>query len=73
MIKVRTDGSEAGPLRTYIGEHPEFKVIGERMLQEWKKGRELSLQSAWFPSPQNHEGGVREVSAGATSTETFRR
>ena len=32
-------------LRAYIKEHPEFFEIGERMLQEWEKGRELSLQS----------------------------
>jgi serine/threonine-protein kinase HipA len=33
-------------LRSYIREHSEFKGVGERMLQEWKKGRELSLQAA---------------------------
>jgi serine/threonine-protein kinase HipA len=32
-------------LRSHIKEHSEFKEVGERMLQEWKKGRELSLQA----------------------------
>jgi serine/threonine-protein kinase HipA len=32
-------------LRTYIKEHGEFAEIGGRMLEEWQKGRELSLQS----------------------------
>lgn len=32
-------------LRTYIKEHGEFAKIGGRMLEEWQKGRELSLQS----------------------------
>ena len=32
--------------QTYIKDHPEFAEIGGRMLQEWNKGRELSLQSA---------------------------
>src|SRR6266478_9297027 len=31
-------------LRSYIKEHPDFKEVGERMLQEWVKGRQLSLQ-----------------------------
>jgi uncharacterized protein YehS (DUF1456 family) len=31
-------------LRSYIKEHPDFKEVGERMLQEWIKGRQLSLQ-----------------------------
>ena len=30
-------------LRSHIKQHSEFKEIGERMLHEWKKGRELSL------------------------------
>ena len=30
-------------LRSYIKEHAEFKHVGERMLQEWEKGRH-SLQ-----------------------------
>jgi hypothetical protein len=25
-------------------DHPDFKEVGERMLQEWVKGRQLSLQ-----------------------------
>jgi len=36
----------AAEIRFYIKEHPEFAEIGERMLQEWEKGRELSLQSS---------------------------
>jgi serine/threonine-protein kinase HipA len=32
-------------LRSYIKEHSEFKDVGERMLQEWEKGRH-SLQAA---------------------------
>src|SRR5271157_3698669 len=32
-------------LRSYIKEHPEFKEVGERILQEWMKGRQLSLQA----------------------------
>jgi len=31
-------------LRSYIKEHPDFKEVGERILQEWIKGRRLSLQ-----------------------------
>ena len=31
-------------LRSYIKEHPDFKEVGERILQEWIKGRQLSLQ-----------------------------
>ncbi|MGO9083645.1 MAG: hypothetical protein ACLQBK_00325 [Candidatus Sulfotelmatobacter sp.] len=31
-------------LRSYIKEHPDFKEVGEPMLQEWVKGRQLSLQ-----------------------------
>ncbi len=30
-------------VRSYIKEHPDFADIGERMLQEWDKGRTLSL------------------------------
>ncbi len=33
-------------LRSHIREHSEFKEVGQRMLQEWKKGRELSLEAA---------------------------
>lgn len=29
---------------SYIREHPEFAEIGQRMLQEWERGREFSLQ-----------------------------
>src|SRR5882724_2318673 len=32
-------------LRSYIKEHPDFKEVGERMQQEWVKGRQLSLQA----------------------------
>jgi hypothetical protein len=32
-------------LQSYINEHPDFKEVGERMLQEWAKGRQLSLQA----------------------------
>ena len=32
-------------LRSYIKEHPDFREVGERMLQEWVKGRQLSLQA----------------------------
>jgi len=31
-------------LRSYIKEHPDFKEVGERILQEWIKGPRLSLQ-----------------------------
>src|SRR6266403_2341573 len=31
-------------LRSYTKEHAEFKDVGERMLQVWEKGRQLSLQ-----------------------------
>ncbi|MFY9645619.1 MAG: HipA domain-containing protein [Terriglobales bacterium] len=34
-----------GDVRSYIKEHPGFKEVGERMLQEWAKGRQLSLQA----------------------------
>jgi len=33
-------------IRSYIRTHPEFQEIGERMLEEWKEGRELSLRPA---------------------------
>jgi serine/threonine-protein kinase HipA len=33
-------------LRSHISEHSEFKEVGERMLQEWKKGQEFSLETA---------------------------
>lgn len=39
-------GQTETDLRSHIKEHSEFKEVGERMLQEWKKGRELSLQTA---------------------------
>jgi hypothetical protein len=32
-------------VRSYIKEHPDFKEVGERILKEWVKGRQLSLQS----------------------------
>ena len=32
-------------LHSYIKEHPAFKEAGERMLQKWVKGRQLSLQA----------------------------
>src|SRR2546425_2037221 len=32
-------------LRSYIKERPDFKEVGERILQEWVKGRQLSLQA----------------------------
>jgi serine/threonine-protein kinase HipA len=32
-------------LRKYITEHAEFKDVGERMLQEWEKGRDFSLKA----------------------------
>jgi len=32
-------------LRSYIKEHPDFKEVGERILQEWVKARQLSLQA----------------------------
>jgi serine/threonine-protein kinase HipA len=39
-------------LRSYINEHPDFKEVGERILQEWAKGRQLSLQDGErFVSP----------------------
>jgi serine/threonine-protein kinase HipA len=34
----------AADIRSYIKQHPEFAEVGERMLQEWEKGRELSLK-----------------------------
>ncbi len=30
-------------IRSYIREHPDFKEVGERMLQEWEEGRIRSL------------------------------
>jgi len=33
----------AAEIRTYIKEHPEFVDIGERMLEEWEKSRQVSL------------------------------
>jgi serine/threonine-protein kinase HipA len=32
-------------LRKYMTEHAEFRDVGERMLQEWEKGRDLSLRA----------------------------
>jgi len=32
-------------LRSYAKEHPGFKDVGERMMQEWEKGRRLSLRA----------------------------
>jgi serine/threonine-protein kinase HipA len=32
-------------LRSHIREHSEFKEVGERMLEEWKKGRVFSLKA----------------------------
>ena len=34
----------AADVRSYIQQHPEFAEVGERMLPEWEKGRELSLK-----------------------------
>jgi len=34
----------AEELRKYVTEHPEFKDVGEAMLQEWETGRDLSLK-----------------------------
>jgi len=31
-------------VRAHMRQHPEFAEIGERMLQEWEKGRTLSLR-----------------------------
>ena len=39
-------GQTETDLRSHIKQHSEFKEVGERMLQEWKKGREISLQAA---------------------------
>jgi serine/threonine-protein kinase HipA len=36
----------ATDMRAYIKEHAEFREIGDRMLQEWEKGREVSLHTA---------------------------
>jgi serine/threonine-protein kinase HipA len=33
-------------IRSHIRDHAEFKEVGERMLLEWKNGRETSLQAA---------------------------
>ena len=33
-------------LRSYIKEHPDFKEVGERIMQEWVKGRQFSLQAS---------------------------
>jgi uncharacterized protein (DUF111 family) len=30
-------------VHSYMKEHPDFAEVGERMLQEWQKGRDLSL------------------------------
>ncbi len=32
-------------VRSYIGHHPEFEEIGQRMLQEWENGSAASLRS----------------------------
>ncbi len=32
-------------VRSYIKHHPEFKELGQRMLQEWKEGSAMSLRS----------------------------
>jgi serine/threonine-protein kinase HipA len=34
----------AAEMQTYMKEHTEFAQVGERMLEEWEKGRELSLR-----------------------------
>ena len=58
MIKVWTDGAEAGlferivaaiadtskDLRAYIKAHAEFMEIGNRMLQQWEQSVALSLK-----------------------------
>src|SRR5450432_1003168 len=36
----------SGEVQSYIKEHEEFVEIGERMLQEWKKGAAVSLQGS---------------------------
>lgn len=36
----------AAEMQTYMKEHTEFAQVGERMLEEWEKGRELSLRPA---------------------------
>jgi len=36
----------AAEIQTYMKEHTEFAQVGERMLEEWEKGRELSLRPA---------------------------
>ena len=36
--------STGAELRSYIRRHPEFRDVGKRMLDEWEKGRKLSLQ-----------------------------
>ena len=33
-------------LRTYIKNQPDFAEVGTRMLEEWKKGSQLSLQTS---------------------------
>ncbi|MDR3723997.1 MAG: type II toxin-antitoxin system HipA family toxin [Terracidiphilus sp.] len=38
--------STSAEMRSYMKEHPDFAEIGDRMLQEWKKGAALSLKSA---------------------------
>ena len=35
-----------GALQSYSKKHPEFRAVGDRMLQEWKIGRELSMRTA---------------------------
>ncbi|PYT24963.1 MAG: hypothetical protein DMG57_26840 [Acidobacteria bacterium] len=37
-------GQTEADLRSHIKQHSEFTEVDERMLKEWKKGRELSLQ-----------------------------
>jgi serine/threonine-protein kinase HipA len=37
--------STSAEMRSYMKEHPDFAEIGDRILQEWKKGAALSLQS----------------------------
>jgi hypothetical protein len=36
----------AAEMQIYMKGHTEFAQVGERMLEEWEKGRELSLRPA---------------------------
>ncbi|HLN22421.1 MAG TPA: type II toxin-antitoxin system HipA family toxin [Patescibacteria group bacterium] len=58
--EVATAVSEtATEMRRYMADHPEFAIVGERMLQEWANGVEQSLgfePPAWKPILSRSDG-----------------